>query len=165
VQATCKPYLQIQMNIKAKAGLTAATLAAATAFIVSWEGNKMKPYKDMAGIDTACAGVTKGIDFSKIYTAKECAEMNATQIQIHAQEVLACVKRDVTQDEQVALVSLAYNAGSSAICKSTLMRKLNANESYCDEYLRWNLVNGKPVRGLTNRRTAERALCIRGTQQ
>ena len=144
-------------------GLSAATLAAASLFIIGWEGNKNKPYLDFGGVPTACAGVTKGIDFSRIYTPEECSAMNATQIQIHAQEVLACVKRDVTQDEQVALVSLAYNAGSSAICKSTLMRKLNANDSYCDEYLRWNLVNGKPVRGLTNRRTAERALCLRAS--
>lgn len=151
------------MNIKAKTGLTAATLAAASIFIIGWEGNKNKPYLDVGGVPTACAGVTKGIDLSKIYTPQECSELNQAQIQIHAQEVLACVKRDVTQDEQVALVSLAYNAGSSAICKSTLMRKLNANDSYCDEYLRWNLVNGKPVRGLTNRRTAERALCLKAS--
>lgn len=153
------------MNIKAKAGLTAATLAAASLFIIGWEGNPTKPYLDVGGVPTACAGVTKGIDFSKIYTAKECAEMNATQIQIHAQEVLTCVKRPVSQDEQVALISFAYNVGSSQACGSTLMRKLNANESYCDEYLRWDKVNRVPVRGLTNRRTAERALCIRGTQQ
>jgi lysozyme len=151
------------MNVKTRiaAGISAATIAAASVFIVGWEGNKTKPYLDVGGVPTACAGVTKGIDFSKIYTEAECSQMNAKAIEGHAQEVMACVTLPISQDEQVALISLGYNAGTGAICKSTLVRKLNAGEPYCDEYLRWNKVGQKEIRGLTNRRTAERALCVR----
>ena len=145
------------------AAITAAACASAP-FIIGWEGNKTKPYLDVGGVATACAGVTTGIDFSKIYTEAECKAMNTQQIEKHAREVFACVSRETSQKEQIALISLAYNIGTGAACRSTLVRKLNAGEPYCDEYLRWNLVGGKEVRGLTNRRTAERALCVEGRE-
>lgn len=150
------------MKARIVAGVTAGTLAAASVFIVGWEGNKKKPYLDVGGVPTACAGVTKGIDFARLYSDDECKAMNAEQIAIHAQEVMACVKRDVTPDEQIALISFAYNVGSSQACGSTLMAKLNRGEYWCDELLRWNKVQGTEVRGLTNRRAAERQLCIKG---
>lgn len=152
------------MSNKVKASIAAATITAATAFIVTWEGNRTKPYFDIVSVPTACAGVTKGIDFSHIYTADECAKMNAGQILTHAQEVMACVTRPISQNETVAIVSLAYNVGSNAICKSTLVRKLNAGEPYCDEFLKWNRAGGREVQGLTNRRNSERNLCLKGQE-
>lgn len=149
----------------AAAKISAGVIAGATVFIVAWEGNKTKPYLDGGGVPTVCAGVTHGIDFARIYTAEECAAMNAEQIRQHAAQVLACVTREISDDEKIALVSIAYNAGAGPICRSTLMRKLNAGQPYCDEYLRWNKDGGREVRGLTNRRTAERALCKRGANE
>ena len=144
------------------AGVGAAVIAGASVFILKWEGNPTKPYLDVGAVPTVCAGVTKGIDLSRIYTPEECSQMNAEQIRIHAEEVLSCVRREIHTDEQIALISFAYNVGSSQACGSTLMRKLNAGEPYCDEYMRWNKVQGTEVRGLTNRRAAERQLCIKG---
>lgn len=148
------------MNTKAK--LAAGTLAAATVFIVAWEGNKTKPYLDVGGIPTACAGVTKGIDFSRIYTAEECAAMNAREIEAHAADVLRCVSRETSEPEKIALVSFAYNVGATQACGSTLMAKLNRGEYYCAELLRWDRVGSKQIRGLTNRRVAEKQLCDEG---
>ena len=150
-------------KIKVRAGVAAVTLAAAAAFIIPWEGNSTKPYLDVGGVPTVCAGVIKGVNLSKLYTEQECSEMNASEIQAHAEKVLACVTRPVSQDEKIAIISIGYNAGTSAICNSTLVSKLNAGEPYCDEYLRWNKVKKKEVRGLTNRRKAERALCVRAS--
>ncbi|MGE4047207.1 MAG: lysozyme [Acetobacteraceae bacterium] len=47
---------------------------------------------------------------------------------------------------------------------STLLRKLNAADylGACDQFPRWNKVAGKPSRGLTIRRGAERELCLIG---
>lgn len=148
------------MNTKAK--LAAGTFAAATVFIVAWEGNKTKPYLDVGGIPTACAGVTKGIDFSRIYTPEECSAMNAREIESHAADVLRCVSRETSEPEKIALVSFAYNVGASQACGSTLMARLNQNVYYCDQYLRWNKVGNREIRGLTNRRTAEKQLCDEG---
>ena len=64
---------------------------------------------------------------------------------------------------RVAVVSWSYNVGTGAACRSTLVRKANAGDLYgaCDELLRWNRAGGRVLNGLTNRRKAERAMCIR----
>lgn len=69
---------------------------------------------------------------------------------------------NATQSEFDALVSFAYNLGSSALRGSTLMRLYLAGDkaAAADEFLRWNR-NGRAVMyGLTRRRTAERALFL-----
>lgn len=76
--------------------------------------------------------------------------------------VKQCVKVPLHQHEYDAYVSLAYNIGTSAFCSSTLVRKLNAEDyaGACDEILRWDRFQGKPLRGLTIRRQAEHKQCL-----
>ena len=59
-------------------------------------------------------------------------------------------------------MSLTYNIGEGAFCKSTLAKKLNAYdyEGACKEILKWDKFKGKPLKGLTNRREREYAKCI-----
>jgi GH24 family phage-related lysozyme (muramidase) len=65
-----------------------------------------------------------------------------------------------------ALVAFAFNLGSGALAKSTLLRLLNAGDvaGAADQFLAWNKgrVNGvlQPLAGLTRRRRAERALFL-----
>ena len=68
------------------------------------------------------------------------------------------------QHEWDAIVAWAYNVGTGAACKSTLVKKLKARDykGACDELLRWDRFNGKPLRGLTIRRQQEHQLCIGG---
>ena len=75
------------------------------------------------------------------------------------------LKVSVTQNQYDALVSLAYNIGTSALSSSTLMKKLNAGDvkGAADEFLRWNKSGGKAMPGLTNRRKAERSIFIVNT--
>lgn len=152
-----------------KVRYTAAALGtlavAATSFIVAWEGNKTKPYLDVGGVPTVCAGVTSNIDMLKIYSPEECQKLNAETIQKHALDLKRCVTAALTQDEWIALISLTYNTGAANVCKSTLVKKANAGQQYCDEYLKWNKVNGVEVKGLTNRRKSEQLLCLKGTEK
>jgi lysozyme len=73
-----------------------------------------------------------------------------------------CVKADLHPYEYEAYLSLSYNIGSNAFCKSTLVKKLNAYdyEGACKEILRWDKFKGEPLPGLTNRRKKEYTLCI-----
>lgn len=68
--------------------------------------------------------------------------------------------------EYEAYVRLTYNIGEGAFCRSTLASKLNAGDyaGACDQVLKWDRFNGKPLRGLTLRRQAEHAMCIGRTQ-
>jgi len=76
-----------------------------------------------------------------------------------------CVRVPLYQHEYDSLVQFAYNIGSDALCKSTLMRKLNAGdyEGACNEMTKWVYAGGRKVQGLVNRREAERKLCLGGT--
>ena len=81
----------------------------------------------------------------------------------NGRELMACIVPAITQPQYEALASWAYNVGTGAACKSTLVRKLNAGEmpsSWCPELLRWNRVQGRVVKGLTNRRQAELKVCL-----
>lgn len=74
-----------------------------------------------------------------------------------------CVSVPLTQGEYDAYVSLAYNIGAGAFCKSTLVRKLNAGDypGACAQIRRWDKLGGRQVRGLTARREREYRQCIR----
>jgi lysozyme len=67
-------------------------------------------------------------------------------------------------NQLAASVSLAYNIGTTAFCRSTVARRFNAGQwkAGCDAFLMWDRAGGRKVRGLTRRREAERAICLRG---
>ena len=67
-------------------------------------------------------------------------------------------------NRDVAYTSLAYNAGVSAISKSTAVRRLNAGDIVggCEAIAWWNKAGGRVIRGLVNRRTEDVALCMIG---
>lgn len=75
-----------------------------------------------------------------------------------------CIKPKLHEKTKAALVSWSYNVGVSAACRSTLVAKMNAGDliGACNELSKWNKAGGREVRGLTNRRAAERALCLEG---
>jgi lysozyme len=66
------------------------------------------------------------------------------------------------QHEQDALLSLAFNVGTDAVIKSTLLHRVNHNrfEEAADEFPKWCKAGGKIVQGLKRRRLAERAMFI-----
>lgn len=68
------------------------------------------------------------------------------------------------QHEWDAIVSWSYNVGTTAACKSTLVRKLQAfdYEGACRELLRWDKFKGQPLPGLTKRRRDEYRQCMGG---
>jgi lysozyme len=71
-------------------------------------------------------------------------------------------KCTVTQNQFNALVSFVYNVGVGNLANSTLLKKINLNDpTAADEFLRWNKVGSKVLKGLTLRREAERNLYLK----
>ena len=138
--------------------------AALLAFIATWEGVKTKPYEDVGGIPTVCAGHTGDDVEDRPYSPQECADILRKDVAKHAGELLALVTVPLSQGELDAYQSFVFNVGSDAFSRSTLLRKLNAGDRVgaCNELLRWNKAGGRVMRGLTRRRAAERDICIRG---
>jgi lysozyme len=83
-----------------------------------------------------------------------------------AAAVQRLLTRPVSDGQYGALVSFAFNVGTGALGKSTLLRLLNAGNvaGAADQFLAWDKgrVNGvlQPLAGLTRRRRAERALFL-----
>lgn len=68
------------------------------------------------------------------------------------------VTANLNENQFSALVSFAYNLGTGALGRSTLLRLVNANPNNLairEEFLKWNRAGGKVLNGLTRRRIAE----------
>jgi lysozyme len=131
----------------------------------------LRTYLDIAGVPTACDGITPGVRMGQTYTEAQCATMLEQQLVIHATGVMRCSPSlDPARHPQqiAAAVSLAYNIGVAGYCGSTVDRRFDAGNyrGACDAFLKWDKarVNGvlRPVLGLTRRRERERTLCLRG---
>ena len=148
------------------AGVTgvSAAMALAVSFIGGWEGLRTEAYQDIVGVWTVCYGETRGVQPGDEYSVAECDDMLRTEILAFERNLDRCLEReeDIPPGMKVALVSWAYNVGTGAACRSTLVRLANAGEfaAACHQLPRWNRAGGRVIRGLTNRRIAERELCL-----
>jgi lysozyme len=144
--------------------LGAAGLALLIAFVGMWEGRELRAYQDIVGVWTICYGETRGVERGDTATPAECDTMLAKGLREFEAGLDRCLTYPVPEKVKVAFVSWAYNVGVGAACKSTLVRKANAGDlaGACNELPKWNRAGGKEVRGLTNRRKAEQALCLEG---
>lgn len=132
-------------------------------FIQSWEGTERVAYLDSVGVPTICTGSTKGVYVGQTATLGECEHRLIEDTTYAGKAIQRCVREKITQDQYDALVSLAFNIGGGATCTSTLVRKLNQGDcrGAAEQFLRWDYAKGKRLRGLTNRRMAERELFLK----
>ncbi len=149
-----------------KGGIAAAVLAVAIPFVSQWEGFYGHKYKDSVGVSTICYGATAadGVDLNRTYTKTECQEMLGRDLPKYDAQAAKCV--DVAKlppHRHAAVISLVYNIGGGAFCKSRIAHDLNAGHVHqaCDDFLAYNHGGGRVIQGLTNRRVAERKLCLR----
>ena len=75
-------------------------------------------------------------------------------------DVELLVKTEISANQFAALVCFAYNVGTGNLGKSTLLRKLNANDvqAAAGEFANWNKAGSRVLAGLTKRRAAEAKL-------
>lgn len=133
------------------------------ALVGSWEGKRNEPYRDIVGVWTVCYGETRVA--MRRYSDAECKDMLADGLADFAGPVLVVNPELRGHDNQlVAAVSLAYNIGPVAYRRSTVARKFRAGDwrGACNAFLSWSYAGGKQVKGLLNRRQAERRVCLTG---
>lgn len=136
--------------------------AQAAGFISSFEGCRLSAYMCSAGVWTIGYGHTEDVKEGDTCTEEQAKAWLIDDIR-ETQVLLAYyVNVPVTQNEFIALVSLAFNVGVGALMKSKLLRKLNSGDrdSAAEEFLDFDLANGKRVAGLTRRRKAEHDLFL-----
>lgn len=142
-----------------------AWLAIAIAFVAPFEGYSGHVYRDEVGVKTICYGQTAddGADFSKVYTEAECRDMLGKDLQKYDQMVHSCIHVPLPPHREAALVSFVYNLGQGALCRGAVARNINAGNitAGCNAMLAYNHAGGRVLAGLTRRREAERAMCLR----
>jgi lysozyme len=129
------------------------------------EGIKLSAYKCQAGVVTIGIGTTK-IDGKSIKMGTTCTQEQAYSylndfIENEIYPTLdEYVKSDLTQNQFDALCSFIYNIGTPQFITSTLLKMLNISnfKGASDQFMRWDKVNGKPNKGLLNRRKLEKQL-------
>lgn len=143
-------------------GTTAAALAVAV--VGGFEGLRQTAYRDVVGVPTLCYGETRGVKMGMTATRAECDAMLLAGLADFERGVLSCASVPMPDPRLVAHVSLAYNIGIGAYCRSTVLRRLNAGDvrGSCEAFLMWNKAKGITFPGLTRRREAERKLCLEG---
>jgi lysozyme len=135
--------------------------------IKKFESFAAKPYKCSAGVPTIGYGATYYPDGRKVtlndppITEAYAVSLLEEMLKTYEKAVDSFCRDDVTQNQFDALVSFAYNVGTSNLKSSTLLKKVNVNskdETIRAEFLRWNKAAGKVLKGLTRRREEEAAL-------
>ena len=153
--------------VERKAVAALALSAAAFVGLIVSEGytdNAIIPVK--GDVPTYGFGTTDGVKMGDKTDPVAAVKMALRDVTKFEGAIKECVKVPLSQNEYDAWVSFTYNIGSTAFCKSTAVRLLNAGQyrQACDQMLRWVYVNGNKVQGLVNRRQKEYAQCISDLQ-
>lgn len=132
--------------------------------IKQFEGLSLKPYVCAGGINTIGYGNTYYTNGKKVslqdkpITKEQAEELLKHSLSTYEKAVDSFCRDDISQNQFDALVSFAYNLGTGALQKSTLIKKVNANPqdpTIKAEFLKWNKASGRVLAGLTRRRQAE----------
>jgi lysozyme len=150
-------------------------------FIGKHEGEVRSVYLDLGGVRTWCFGQTVGQVPTNL-TPEMCAQDLLKSTQVYHTRVMQTMPAEAPASVQAAFTSLAYNVGANGWqteykqgrrVPSRFIAPLKAHdwEAACAAIAApWQgkhgvalgfkaTVQGKPVRGLENRRKAEAALC------
>ena len=135
--------------------------------ICEFEGKRLVAYDDGVGVWTIGFGTIKYPNGVRVKKGDTCTLDQAKEYMRHdliefEHTVNSSVKVPLNQNQFDALVSLAYNIGSSAFKSSTLVKKLNTGDyqGAADQFNVWINAGGKRMQGLVNRRDREKLLFL-----
>lgn len=128
--------------------------------VKSFEGLKLKAYKDIVGVWTIGWGHTDGVYEGLDIDLEEAEDLLTEDLGKVERAIQILVKVPVNQNQYDALASFIFNVGVRAFRNSTLRRYLNEGDYWGagDQFKRWNKAGGRAVAGLTRRREAEAKL-------
>lgn len=140
-----------------------ALSASALVGIALHEGYRGEAYTPVPGdVPTIGFGTTGGVKMGDKTTPEKALVRALQDVQKFEGALKQCVTVPLHQHEYDAYVSFSYNVGSGAFCRSTLVKKLNAEdyEGACNELRKWVFFQGKPLPGLVKRRNEEADKCL-----
>ena len=136
--------------------------------IKEFEGFRSHPYRDAVGVPTIGYGLThylggRHVTMNDHSMSKETAShLLAMEVDhLYGSAVNAYVQVPMTQNQFDALCSFAYNLGTTALRKSTLLHRINEGsdqKTIANEFMKWTHAGHHVLKGLVERRMAEDAL-------
>jgi lysozyme len=166
----------MHLRNKLLAGGAAGFIALAGAFLGPIEsgpqGPQLVPYADIGGVPTWCYGETAGTPKQR-YTDAECTVLLRKSLDKHWAGIAKYVPEKAPESLKAAMLSVAYNVGVTGWVHPVFIKPLARGdwEAACAAITApWKgrhgvakgfkaTVQGKPVRGLENRRQKEYELC------
>lgn len=147
-------------RIKASALVVSASVLVGIAVHEAYRGDAYLPTPN--DVPTIGFGTTEGVKMGDKITPERALVRLLADADKYAQAIRTCADVPMHQHEFDAFLSLSYNIGTGAFCKSTLVKRLKAGqyEEACKEILRWDKQAGVTLRGLTKRREAEYKQCM-----
>lgn len=134
--------------------------------IKEFEGYRPQAYLCPAGVWTIGYGHTQGVTADMIIGEKEATEFLRQDVKEAEQVVNHLVKKEITQCQFDALVSLVFNIGSGNFQSSTILRLINTDcfdiAKHERAFKMWNKAGGRVLRGLSRRRDKEFELYRKG---
>jgi lysozyme len=179
------------MSRKTLTAVIGSAMGAAAAFVLvpAEESGRTVEAKVEPDQTITLRHVTTGVTIGKTYAPAQCDAMLEAALIAHAEPIMRCAPGLYGRGNQAAaVVSLAYNMGTGAICASTLVRRINAGDwaGAAASFAAWNKVTvpakevaayrrrgetcapkaadrwSCTVKGLTDRRERERRLFVQG---
>lgn len=137
------------------------------ALIADLEGCRLRPYQCSAGVWTSGIGHTAGVTPTGDITERQAAGNLVADVLNVERRLAVCAPVAMPQPVYDAVVSFAFNVGTGAACRSTLVSFVKRQQwaQVCDQLPRWVYVNGQKNTGLENRRVRELAYCMKGVTQ
>lgn len=134
--------------------------AIASDFVKQWEGRELKAYRCSANRLTIGYGHTKGVQEGDEISPAEAEQLLVEDLTAIADDLNRLVNVPVSESQYIALLSLAFNIGGTALKKSALLFHLNHKryDEAAEEFDKWIYAGGKVSEGLKRRRAAERKL-------
>ena len=128
--------------------------------IKQFEGLRLESYNDGGGTWTIGWGHTKGIHPGMTCTREQAQQWLEDDMTNASQAVIALTTRPLAQYELDALTSFVLNVGSHAFAASHLRSCVNRNRTKAAEreFMRWDHMGARVLRGLQRRRLAESKL-------
>lgn len=111
-------------------------------------------------------GHTAGVKPKQDITERQTTANLAAEVLNTKPWLAVCVPVEMPPPDYDSLVSFAFNVGTGAACRSTLVSFLKRQQWWqaCDQLTRCVFVNGVRSPGIENRRAREWSRCMKGAE-
>lgn len=131
-------------------------------FLIKEEGLVLRPYRCRGGVPTIGIGCTYYPDGRKVklsdspISKEEAIKMLKVILKNYEMKVCRSVRKELSQRQFEALVSLCFNIGTVAFGSSTILKRVNADPkdpTIKQAFEAWKMSGGRPI--LLDRRVRE----------